>query len=383
MSRPEFQLLLYCARSQPEPSVIGGLVSGGINWEALLELADQHDVRSLLFQNLKSVCWDAVPYKLQLELEQFHRANVQKTLLFTSELLRLIDVFQHRGIPIAAFKGPVLAESLYGDVALREFSDLDVIVHEVDLCKAENILTACGYQPDFPDRDYRSAFLSYQGQYAFRNYQTGIFVDLHWRLASKGVAFPLKSADVWSRLQQVTIAGRTVPTLAQDDLALFLAAHGTKEGWKKLRWVCDFTELLRKYQDINWSAVLDRAQQSHSSRSLLLAVVLASTLLNAPAPVELINRAQSDSAIRALAQRAQLGMLTASPQGELEEFLNRLHASDKFGHRLWLILGLLTTRTVGDYRAMPLPKPLWATYYVTRPFRLASKLAEMMLRNGQ
>jgi hypothetical protein len=382
MNRPEFQFLLHCARSQPETSPIRELVSGGINWQSLLELADQHDVRSLLLQSLKSVCWDAVPQSIQLELEQFQRANVQKTLLYTSELLRLLDVFRHRGIPIAAFKGPVLADSLYGDLALREFSDLDVIVHEADLHKAEDLLTGCGYQPDFPDKNYRSTFLSYQGQYAFRNYQTGIFVDLHWRFASKGVAFPLKPADVWSRLRQVTIAGRTVPTLAQDDLALFLAAHGTKEGWKKLRWVCDFTELLRKYPDMNWSAVLHRAQRSHSSRSLLLAVVLASTLLDAPAPVDLINKGQSDSAVRALAQQAQLRMLTASPQGEVEEFLNSLNAYDKFRPKLWLTLSLLTTRTVGDYRAMPLPKPLWAIYYVTRPFRLASKLAEMMLRNG-
>ena len=27
------------------------------------------------------------------------------------------------------------------------------------------------------------------------------------------------------------------------DLALFLAAHGTKKGWRSLIWVCDFAEL--------------------------------------------------------------------------------------------------------------------------------------------
>ena len=268
---------------------------------------------------------------------------------------------------------------MYGDISLREFSDLDVIVQEADLSKAEDILIACGYQADFADRDYRSAFLSYQGQYAFRHSNTGISVDLHWRLSSKGVAFPLQLAEIWSRLEQVTIAGRTVLTLAHDDLALFLAAHGTKEGWRSLIWVCDFAELLRKYQDIDWVAVFDRAQRSHSSRPLLLAIALASTLLDAPAPPELVNQARKNSAVRALAEEAQLRMLRTVPEGELREFLNGLNAHSRLRHRLWPLATLLTTRTVSDYKAMPLPKSLWGIYYLTRPFRLAIKVVVMML----
>src|SRR5262249_1191167 len=152
--------------------------------------------------------------------------------------------------------------------SLREFCDVDVIVPEVDLCKAEDILIGRGYQADFPDREFRSAFLRYTGQYAFRNSQTGISVDLHWRLTSKGMAFPIQPAELWPKLSQVIVAGRTIPTLAHDDLALFLAAHGTKSGWRDLIWVCDFAELLRKYQDIDWVVAFERARRAYCSRSL-------------------------------------------------------------------------------------------------------------------
>ena len=97
------------------------------------------------------MCWDAVPQKIQLELTHFNKANAQKNLRLTGELLRLLDLFQQNAIPIAAFKGPVLAHSVYGHISLREFSDLDVIVHEADLSKAEDILIARGYQADFAD----------------------------------------------------------------------------------------------------------------------------------------------------------------------------------------------------------------------------------------
>ena len=382
MSTREFQLMLACARSRPDAQSITELLRQNINWQALLRLARQHYVRPMLFKSLKSVSWDAVPQTTQIELERFNKTNVQKNLLFTAELLRLFDLFHQNQIPIATFKGPILAMSVYGHLALREFSDLDLLVHKVDLCKAENILAACGYQADFPDKDYRSAFVSYQGQYAFRHNKTGISIDLHWRLSSKGVAFPIQSAEIWPRLQQVTIAGRTVPTLARDDLALFLAAHGTKEGWRSLGWVCDFAELLRNCHDIDWAAILERAQRSHSSRPLLLAIVLASTLLDAPAPPELVNQARNNSAVRSLAEKAQVRMLRTDPPGEIGEFLNSLNTYDQLRHRLWPVATLLTTRTVGDHQAMPLPKSLWVTYYVTRPFRLASKAAKMVLRTG-
>ncbi len=378
MNPREFQLLLYCARSRPDARSISDLVNEGVDWQVLLKLAAHHCVRPMLLQTLKSVCWDAVPRKIRLELTLFNKANVQKNLLFTGELLQLLGLFQQNAIPIAAFKGPVLADSVYGHISLREFSDLDVIVHEADLSKAEDILTARGYQADFPDRDYRSVFLSYQGQYALRNNNTGISVDLHWRLSSRGVPFPLQLAEIWAKLEQVMIAGRTVPTMAHDDLPLFLAGHGTKEGWRSLIWLCDFAEFLRKYQHIDWLAVLDRAQQSHCSRSLLLAITLASTLLDAPAPAALIDRAWKNSVIRTLAQKAKLRMLHSVPEGELGEFLNGLNTADRLTQRLRRVAILLTTRTVGDYKAFPLPKSLWGVYYFTRPFRLASKVPEII-----
>jgi hypothetical protein len=382
MTPLEFQLLLHCARSKPDVRSIKELVSQNVNWQLLLELAQQHYVRPLLLQSLKSVCWDVLPQAIKLGLERFYRANVEKNLFFTRELLRLLELFQQNQIPIATFKGPVLAASLYGDVALREFSDLDLLIHEADLSEAEHILAACGYRADFPDENYRAAFLGYQGQYAFRHGKTGIAIDLHWRLASKGITFPIQATEIWPSLEHVAIAGRTVPTLAHDDLALFLAAHGTREGWRSLGWVCDFAEFVRSDYDIDWMAILARARRSHSARPFLLAILLASTLLGAHAPAELLDKAQDDAVVRWLAEKARVRMLRPVRWGELEEFLNGFITHDRLRHKLLPVATLLTTRTVGDYQAIPLPRSLWGIYYLTRPLRLATKGMHMILRDS-
>jgi hypothetical protein len=379
MTTREFQLLLYCATSQPDVGRIAEVVREDVDWQILLDLATRHRVQPILCQTLKSVCWDIVPLRIKRQLEHSYMLNVQISLIFAAELLRLLDQFQQNGIALSAFKGIILAQLVYGDLSLRQFSDLDIIVHEPDLPKSEDILTALGYEPDFPDRDYRSSFLRYQGQYAFRHRETGISVDLHWRLSAKGEPFPLQPAEIWSRLGEVKIIGRRVPTLVLDDLVLFLAAHGTKEGWRYLNWVCDFAELLRKHQNIDWKSVLGRAQASNCLRSLQLAMVLSSTLLDAPVPAELMQEARKTFAVQQLAERAKLRLLRPISEDELSQFLTTLNTHDRLMYRLWPVATLLTTRTVGDYQAMPLPKPLWSLYYVIRPFRLAIKSVKIIL----
>ena len=101
-------------------------------------------------------------------------------------------------------------------------------------------------------------------------------------------------------------------------------------------------------------------------------------MLDAPAPPELCNQACNSSAVQSLARRAREGMLLTAPKGNWE-FRFGLSTHDKWLHRLLPIKTFLTTRTVGDHQAMPLPKSLWGLYYFTRPFRLAGHAAKKVL----
>lgn len=332
-----------------------------------------------MISSLKSACWDIVPALTQQELIQFQKENAGQNLYFAGELGRLFDAFEQERIAIVAFKGVVLAGQIYDDVTLRECSDLDILVHEEDEARAERILASAGYKPAVADRNFRSAFLDYHGQHSFFSTRTGITIDLHWRLSGRSTVYPFESA-FWRGLAPVTIGRREIATFAPADLALFLAAHGTKEGWARLKWVSDFARLLSTQHDLDWGEIFERARRFGCLRALLLAVKSANELLNAPAPLELLSMAQNDPAVRSLANDVRQTMLRAGPCDELAEFVRGLEAQDKFSSRLARVAAFLTTRTVGDHEAMPLPRPLWGLYYVTRPFRLALKGSRIAVR---
>jgi len=101
--------------------------------------------------------------------------------------------------------------------------------------------------------------------------------------------------------------------------------------------------------------------------------------LDAPAPAELVDKARSNRAVRALAEKSELAMLRPPSEGDLGEFLQGLNTHDLLRDRIWPVATLLVTRTVNDYQAMPLPKSLWGAYHLIRPFRLLGRIVQMLI----
>src|SRR5262249_9559360 len=126
--RPELRLLLYCARmylEAREANQIKSLVSKDIEWTYLVRIARAHAVMPLLYRTLLSTCPDAVPNEILEQLRDHFYANAGRNLFLTKELLKLLHLFEANKIAAIPYKGPVLATSIYGNLALREFGDLD------------------------------------------------------------------------------------------------------------------------------------------------------------------------------------------------------------------------------------------------------------------
>src|SRR5262249_44142460 len=131
------------------------------------------------------------------------------------------------------------------------------------------------------------AFLSYQRQFMFVRETPRLAVDLHWDFTASYVPFPIRPAEIWSDLEEVNIGGREVPTLGRNDLALFLAGHGTKEGWRCLGWVADFAMFIEKHRNLDWDHLLDRARRRGCGQSILLGLHLAAQLLGSRVNIDM------------------------------------------------------------------------------------------------
>ncbi len=102
----------------------------------LLDIANLERMLPLLYKNLILISPKKVPPAVMTHLRNEFLLNSSRNMKLTRELLFIIDNFDAKGIPIMPFKGPVLAEQVYGDIALRSFVDLDLLVpeHEYTRC---------------------------------------------------------------------------------------------------------------------------------------------------------------------------------------------------------------------------------------------------------
>jgi len=329
-----------------------------VDWDWLLEAATAHGVVPLVHRALARIC----PPSFRTAAEQIARHNLR----LTAELLAILDALDVAGIRAVSFKGPTLAASVYGDVALRTFRDLDLLVPGSALAHARAALGARGYAGPAPTRHMWQHRLTHAD---------GFMVELHNRLSPPEFPFPPDAADVWRHPASVRLGSRMVATLGPDQLLLFLCGHGAKHGWERLAWIVDVAELMRRDVSLDWRVIGARARAQASERMLLLGVQLAADLLGAPAPASLAERARADRHVGALASIV-CGRLFTNPRAAGDTWNVRTfhwHVRERWRDRAKYILKLIATPGPADFAAVPLPRWLHWLYYGFRPLRLAVK----------
>jgi hypothetical protein len=374
---PEWQLLLRCLG--PDFFDSSGFTSGyGAEDQArFLEACRRNSVRPRVQQRLAQMGWKGVPAPLRLSLDQFTVRNTRRNTLLGLELGRVVTLLAERGIRSLTFKGPVLAESVYGGVASREFLDLDLLVQPHDVAATQEILAGEGYArvAAGDDREY----LCQSGQLSLRHAGAGYGIDLHWKLAPFGMPFPFPESELWDDLQYLPVVGTPVPTFSWNHLALFMAFHGAKERWRSLKWICDFSELCRVRPELDWEFLLQKANRAGCSRSLLIAGSLCRSL-GLYAPDRLTEAAEHEPSVAASVRRISGKLVRGEPETELSQFLDALALSERLRHKAVLTYNLLTTLTVSDFRVIRLHPRLRWLYYAIRPVRLTGKICGMMVQ---
>jgi hypothetical protein len=378
--RPEVELLLDGARvslDSDEARRFRATLRPDLDWDGLLGLARRHGVVPLLYRQLREAGPGVVPARALAALHEEFEANRLGNLLKTGALFQVLDLLESRGIPAVPYKGPTLAAMAFGNLALREFNDLDLLVHGRDLPGARELLLGQGYRLGYSlGRAQEDAHVRSSRQLPFVS-RDGLLIELHVGVTLRDFAFDLDPDRLWERLEPVAVAGRDVPTFAAEDLLLILCAHGARHAWRSLGWVCDLAELLRVRSDLDGGRLLERARALRGERLLLLGLALAGSLLNAPVPDEIAARVRSEPVIAVLVAQVTdwLFRRDDSLPGIRERTLFYLRARERLRDGGRFCLGLALTPHVADWETLRLPPSVSFVYPFLRSLRLAFKYA--------
>jgi hypothetical protein len=382
-------VLMYAARTELDPAGrqrLREVTSTVADWHRLLCTADRHAVLPLLYWQLNAVCPDLVPsavrHMLAERFQRIHRHN----LVFASELARMAGALEARGIRVVPYKGPLLAALVYGNVALRQFGDLDLLVRREQALAARDVLVELGYESVFPLRpEQEASYLRARYAYELQREDGLVDVELHWEVAPRYFGFQLDIARLWTRLEAVTLNGERLWSLAPDDLLLALCVHGVKHRWERLLWVCDVAEIVRaRGAEIDWDALLRRARLLGRGRALGSGLYLARCLLEAQLPGQVERWVEADSGLRELGQQSLLALAADPPLSERALALRVFHlrSLERPLDRLRYCLGILTNPNQAEWSRVSFPAPLAFLYGIFRPLRLLAGVVGRLARRA-
>lgn len=299
----EFRLLIEC--SKPDAEAVPRFASlGAIDWPEFLELVRRHRLAPAVSRSL-SAC--AVPSAIRDRLARAAYSASARALRHATAMLEVAALFDHHGIPAMAIKGATLSRRLFGDAAMRDVRDIDLLIRPEALEAAGPLLAGARFERRFPRAEptHRMLDVMLRSEQHFEYYapQNDVRLELHWQIESWDAA---AMAWLWRRSEVRPWPGALVREPDEISHLLLAVDHGARHRWFCLKWLADAAILLTGLDD-NAAAELVRAARTFGrSRPLAQAVLLVEELYGARLSA-LLPREQAAQPLARVAVRALLG----------------------------------------------------------------------------
>jgi hypothetical protein len=374
----EMELLLCCAHTRTNPEMskrIREAARKEIDWFQFIRLALRHDTLSLIYWNLQRICPDIVPSGVLQPLRARHEAEAAEARLLAKELMEILGFLDSHGIPAVPFKGPALAVRLYGDLSLRGFGDLDIMICERDVVRARHLLIDRGYAPASVETGDLNQFLHDHHELLLYRADGNVRVDLHWRFTSRTACLAGDPERFLQHLETLSVVGEQMRSLRPETYLLLLSIHAAKHRWVQLKFICDIAEIVA-VPDLDWNFVLQEANDLGLKRVLGTGLLLAQGLLGASVPPKLAQDLRVDRTAKALAAQACTHLFAEPGErwGLQGGITCQLEIRERFRDRTKILLRYFVHKLMPSDRDrwfLPMPRFLSIAYYIVRPVRLA------------
>ena len=369
--RAEQTFLLYCIRYQFKTTPVArltDLLETALDWEVLWQKAIEQNVCMIFYRVLKQIRLEAIPPSVLESIEADAQSRIAYNLFLMKTLLQVLDWLAKHDIEVLSFKGPVWAQLGYGNIGLRDFCDLDILVRPQDFSKAKEVLIDRG----FYDKHSGSLEESIrQVQMVLPNRQ--INIDLHYNLVPEDFYLEVDPESFFENQQTLSFLGKTVATPSAENIIAIAYIHGAKEHWKSLKRICDFAALIQKYPEVNWQKVIAQCGTQENDRAFWLGVAIAQAYLQISLPEFPNQKLQQFPEVVQLARQHQYCFeegLTADNR-TVFRVLDLLKKKDMtLGEKTQYFLAIATGINTKDQERFSLPKFLFFLYYPLRIIRL-------------
>ena len=304
-------------------------------WGAVVTEADRHGLVPLLHHRLsRRFPAGDVPDSVNERLKIGHRASAAKNLGRFHALVQVLTGLSKAGIQVIVLKGAYLAAAVYENFALRQMSDVDLLVRREDLPGADSILVAAGFQR----KEFGATPSGDLNEFHYRDQAGRIRIEIHWELYKPDYPFRFDLEGMWMAAMPAVVAGVEVWAFAPEDQLIHLATHAAIHRFEfGLRPLCDLAEVITRSR-IDWPLLVEKAGRQRAGKAVGTPLALARDLLQVEIPAGAIDGLVGAALPEALLSEArETALLNArgkrgrrEPSPNLMFFLGRRRWRDRF-----------------------------------------------------
>ena len=311
---------------------------GHDDWERFLTFARKHGVAPVLYLSLKNLPDSSCLEHLN-ELRSIYRTEAQNGLLLFNGLGKVLKALDEAKIPVIVLKGACLAEAVYGNIALRSMSDVDLLVKKDDLEKTVQVLKCCGYAGSYDFQVEKEIAVSVNHHLPPLVGPDKLQLEIHWTLFDY-TYFEARDQDeeqvveTWQRAQPAAIESAPCLMLAPEDLFLHLCIHLSRQHVfnMRMRHLLDLRKVCERYGGaFDWEVMYQRARQWQVDRSVLLTVALAERLIGLAIPERMKRILKTEGPDPNILEWVEERILMESPDLKLPRFAARNSLREKAG----------------------------------------------------
>ena len=310
-SSPEFDVVRLTARTRLTDEVISRiheLPLDGLDWNKVYLHARFHRTLPLLSNSLHAFSEFSLPNGFKEKLSEKVRTETLKTAFLVRELHQIMQDLSDDGIKSLTLKGPALAQLGYGQLKLRPFIDVDLLIQRSDFSRARDRLSSIGYRPFSKLTNlstfHEQTYLWQTGQFQFRRARGFFNLDLHVKLLPPLFSFPIGFEELYDRSRSVTVSGTSLKTFSDEDMLLILCFHLVKNRWEQLKHVCDISEFVQSAENMDWDLFFSSLERFRCARISLVSLSIANHLLDMPLPPEALGYIRADARVQKITRRA-------------------------------------------------------------------------------
>ncbi len=237
-------------------------------WDLVTEIATSYRVAPLLYQELKDQ--SIVPTTVRMALQREYLGVARRNLFLFHELNKVLEHLNEAGIQTLVLKGAALAETIYGNIALRPMGDIDLLVSPEDAARALDSLADAGYVPGTEPQ--HGMALVYENEVALHKPgMESYLLEIHWALFDSPFYQQMPLDWFWQTRQVVETPTGSFYKLSPSAEVLYLCGHLALHHAHEpvMLWLNDLAMILEHQQEkIDWSVFLEQTEAYH----LVLAV---------------------------------------------------------------------------------------------------------------